>query len=207
MRRGAGAPLVLALALAWCAPAGATTVPDLSVSEMATRSELIFTGRVVDQSSHLDRQVIDGRTSVRVLTDTTFAVEQVLKGEKVRTFTLTQIGGTAGEGTERRTQVIWGQATFTVGESVVLFLEHADTGRWVVTGLAQGKYTLHGDLAVRGNWSAEREKVRAARVRTLIGVSTPDRLPLNQLEALIRGERPAPTPVKVVRTPQVEVAP
>ncbi len=205
MRRLAIVPLVFALALGFAAPALATTLLELDVPEMAQRSELVFVGRVVGQSSRLDRDA----EGIRVLTDTAFAVDRVLKGEKIRDFTLTQIGGTAGEGTERRTQVVHAQAAFQVGESVVLFLERTTTGRLVPTGMEQGKYTLspgEPPLAVRQSYKPRAAKVREARVKTFAGAPLDgDRLTLPQLEALIRGERPVPAPVRVLRTPQVSL--
>jgi hypothetical protein len=199
------APMVLALALGLAAPAGATTLLELSVPEMTQRSELVFVGRVVGQTSRLDRSA----EGVRVLTDTTFAVDRVLKGEKVRDFTLTQIGGTAGEGVERRTQVVHAQAAFAVGESVVLFLERTATGRLVPTGMEQGKYALSADdppLAVRQSYKPRAAKLQEARVKTFAGAPlNGDRVTLPQLEAIVRGEKPVPAPVRVIRTPQVSL--
>lgn len=212
--RRPGRAVVAAALLAWmsAAPAEATTVLELSVAEMAERSEVVFVGRVTRQSSRLDVRIEDGIRTVRVWTDTTFAIERVLKGTKRRELTLAQLGGEAGEGTDRIRQVVHGLPTFTVGEEVVVFLERTDTGRLVVTGLAQGKYTLRPDpaggppIAVRSTAGLHTVGRRNKRIRRLVGVPpTEDRLTLPQLEALVRGERPVPAPVRIFRTPQVSI--
>jgi hypothetical protein len=109
--------------------------------------------------------------------------------------------------------VVPGYARFKVGERVMLFLERADTGQLVVTGLAQGKYTLTTD-AKSGVVIAERDLdglhqlgKRPARVFANVP-QNPNRMTLGQLLNVVKGERPpAFNPPKVLRhsTPQLSV--
>ncbi|MCA9540849.1 MAG: hypothetical protein KC620_18240 [Myxococcales bacterium] len=193
--------LVAALAVLIAGGAGAATVRTLTAGELAARSELIFIGTVTAQRSRLETQ------PVRVWTDTTFRVEQVVKGDKLdHEWRLTQLGGVVGEGADRIGQDVPGYARFAVGERVFLFLERTSTGRLVPTGLAQGKYVLIDD-AKSGVTMAARD----LRGLHLLG-AMPDKrvagmprdwnqLPLADLLAIARGERPGPTPLHVVRRP------
>jgi hypothetical protein len=197
--------LKLALAAALLlGTAQAATVVRLQPGAMAEQSELIFIGTVTGQRSALEE------SPGRVFTHTTFAVEQTVKGEKQSTFTLRQLGGVVGEGVSQIGTVVPGYAQFAVGERVLVFLERTDTGRLVVTGLAQGKYTLQTDpksgqvLAVRdleGLHLVGRapEKVFAGMPENF------DRLLLPDLLAVVAGKRPAPFAPKVVRTPMVSL--
>jgi hypothetical protein len=133
-----------AAALLFASAASAATVLRLEPGALAEQSALIFIGTVAQQDARLQ---VEPR---QVFTDTVFAVDEVLKGKladgnpragESKTFTLTQLGGAVeGYGTQ-----VPGYARFSVGERVMLFVERADTGRLVVTGLAQGKYTLSDD--------------------------------------------------------------
>lgn len=188
--------------------ASAATVQHLSLGELAERSEQVLIGTVIRQESRLERD------PVQIFTDTELAVERVLKGprEKGPPLVLTQLGGTAGAGTERRTQRIAGYPEFAVGERVLVFLERTDTGRLVVTGLAQGKYTLVTDpksgetLAVRAvhglHYVGQRQRPQAVIEGAPVD---PDRVPLGQLLDIIDGRRPRAVAPRVLGpvTPQV----
>lgn len=175
--------------------AEAATVRALSPGQLAERSALIFIGTVERQES---RFVADQN---HVVTETVFRVEQVVKGsDKHRArFALTQLGGTVGEGQHQRATHVPGYARFTAGERVMLFLEPTSTGRLVPTGLAQGKYRLKGDPAT-GETMAYRDLEglhmagRGPVVHLMGAPQDPNRLPLGQLLAIARGERPS-TPI------------
>ena len=197
----AAAPLAVALLLG---SAQAATVIRLAPGAMAERSELVFIGTVAEQRSALEER------PARVFTYTTFQIEQVVKGEKQSAFTLRQLGGVVGEGVAQVGTVVPGYARFAVGERVVVFLERTDTGRLVVTGLAQGKYLLQTDtksgqvLAVRDLEGLH--LVGEAPTRVFAGVPANfDRLPLADLLAVVAGRRPVPVAPKVVRTRQVSL--
>lgn len=202
-------PVALALLLVGSGAATATTMLDLSVSELSERSDLVFIGTVthvkmvqVNEAPTLAQQPV-----LKVRTDVTFEVERVLKGKVQRaTFELSQWGGTAGEGRARITQVVHGYPSFEAGERVVLFVETADTGVRVVTGLSQGKYRI--SKAADGSEWAERGgddhghtvQHRLKPDAVLLGApESATRMQLGQLEALVRGDRPARLPVKLIR--------
>ncbi len=186
-------------------PAEAATARALSPGQLADRSALVFIGTVERQSS---RFVAEGN---RVVTDTVFAIEQVVKGpdKHRRTFELTQLGGAVGEGMHRRATEVPGYARFSVGERVLLFVEPTSTGRLVPTGLAQGKYRLQGTpgtdkvMAVRDLDGLH--VVGAGPVRHLAGVPRdPNRMALGQLLRIVRGERPVdPVPLRRLTTQDV----
>lgn len=186
------------------APAEAATVRALSPGQLADRSTVVFIGTVERQSSRFEAE------ANHVVTETVFAVEQVVKGEKAqRQITLTQLGGSVGEGQHRRATEVPGYARFTVGERVMLFLEPTTTGRLVPTGLAQGKYRLEGQpgsdktMAVRDLDGLH--LVAGGPVRHLFGVpQDPNHLTLDQLLRIVRGERPVdPVPLRRAMTTDV----
>lgn len=205
MRWGHACAVALAL---WVSSAGAATVEGLTPRALVERSEVVFIGTVQSAES---RYVPE---EMAVVTDFSFAVEQVVKGpdKTLRHFELTQLGGEVVEAGNRVTQAVPGYAQFTAGERVMLFLERTATGRLVPTGLAQGKYTLHDDpknervVAVRDTHDLNILGNRADR--RLLGVpETPNRMTLDQLMRVVRGQRPV-EPVRVIRpalpeTPQI----
>ena len=118
----------------------AATVKKLSIDQLTKLSTLIFRGRV---SASETREMRDGS----LWTQTTFEVIDVWKGDprEVRAgseWTLNARGGELGAGITWRKQVIHGAPTFTIGEEVLLMIERSSRGTSVITGLAQGKYTL-----------------------------------------------------------------
>ena len=206
--------------------AQAAVAKSASIHDMARQSEVVFVGRVTDVES---RKIVVAPTTdpdqraFEVWSDIIFAVERVLHGRAdvvgpAQRLVLTQRGGEAGSGPERVRQIIGGYPQFTVGERVVVFLERTDTGRLVVTGMAQGKYTLTLDpstgqeIAARDLTGLTRVGGRAPGTLALAGRPlTHDRLPLLQLEALVRGDRPIPRPLSLtpveptIQTPRITV--
>ena len=89
--------------------------PRWSVAELGGFSDVILTGNVVS--------VVPGTDgSGSIYTYVTIAVDDVLKGPVVappRQVVVKQLGGTIGT----LPQVVWGQALFTPGEEVLVFLE------------------------------------------------------------------------------------
>ncbi len=192
--------LAVCLGLIFVSSAAAygATVQALGPQALAERSEQIFIGVVSAQTTYAKR------APAQVWTRTVFDVERAIKGPTLPEVVLEQLGGTHGEGADRLHQVVHGYPRFSVGERVLLFLERTDSGRLVVAGLAQGKYTLAsdgpegavvatrdvGDLALRG----ARPKADAH----VAGVPrSHNQLLLTHLESLIDGLRPIPTPMMV----------
>ena len=186
--------------------AHAATVELLNLKELSERSAVVLVGEVVEQSTYL----IGPPHSV--FTRTQFRVDERLKGEVPNLWTLEQLEGTVGTGDERLEQKVPGYARFIVGERVVLFLERTDTGRLVVTGLAQGKYRLK---SIAGQTIAMRsldglEMVNTSRAADIHLAGVPrngNRIPLNQLKEIVGGSAPTPTPLRIVRPGERPVFP
>lgn len=192
--------ILFSLALGLATGAMAATVEPQSLGQLVALSERVFVGTVTAQAARLE--------GGRVVTDTRFAVEHALKGDKSPTFALTQAGGTVGE----QTTHVPGYPRFAVGERVLLFVERADTGALVVAGMAQGKFSLAPDpktgalIATRDVSDLHFVHGRNAPDRTFAGTPAGvDRVALAQVAALIDGgARPRPYIPTVVRarTPQ-----
>lgn len=196
-----GAPVALGVVALAPSSARATTVRDQSIFQMSQRAERVVVGRVTDVKTWLDTS-----RGARVFTEATVVVDSAIKGDaEPKVLHLRQLGGTAGEGTQRRSQYIPGSPIWTKGESVVLFLEHTDTGRLVTSGLAMGKYALSPD--VHGRIIARRDAHDMVRIhgrmrpeRFFVGApQSEDVLPLDDLKRLVRGESLPRVFPKVVR--------
>lgn len=115
-------------------PASATTVLDVSVEEMASTTPLIVRGVVTDRSVGWSD---DG---LRIETRTRIRVTGPLKGPVLPEVVVRQSGGELdGVG-----MFIPGDASFTVGEEVVVFLEpHPGIlNEWVLVAMAAAKFTV-----------------------------------------------------------------
>src|ERR1043165_8567598 len=93
----------------------ATTVEELSLSDLAIRSRSIVQGTVRSTEARwtTDRKLI--------LTTTMVEVHETLKGQPPRFVSVTTLGGRIGSSE----LVVAGMPVFKVGESVVVFLEDA----------------------------------------------------------------------------------
>ena len=115
--------------------ASATTVISLSIEKMAKESDVIVRGVVTQKKSEWNK----ART--RIYTLTTLQVGERLKGGQkiVDQLTIRQLGGEIdGIG-----QMVVGNARFSMGEEVLVFLEkHPTDDVYVVLGMAQGKYSI-----------------------------------------------------------------
>lgn len=212
-----GAALVAGAVTLAGAGAHATSLLEARVPEMAARSERVVLARVVSvRSDKVDTTrergvVVKG---ARVVTTTELQVIRTLKGAETPTVvTLAELGGTAGEGTQRITQTIHGMPSWRAGEEVVVFLERTDTGRLVVSSLSRGKYTVErrADGQVIVTRAADDLFVVGRHRkpdRYFLGAPASDeRMTLSQLEDLVAGRTPRPAPPKVLRGPRVLTLP
>jgi len=200
-----GVALALAVGLGAPAPSSATTVLDQSVSDLTASADRVVVARVNDVRSWMDHS-----GGVRISTAVSLEVVEALKGPiEPRLVELVQPGGTAGEGSQRKTQSIPGSPRWAEGETVLVFLEKADTGRVVTSGLSMGKYTVSsgpdGELTARRDVSElHRLYPRRAPERVVLGAApSEDALPLSALRRLIKGERVLAFPkvLRPARTP------
>lgn len=125
-------PVLLGFWLA--APAGATTLVRMSLSQLAQASSTIVQGRVVTQATRTNA----GNT--RVYTYTTVQLEKTLKGQPASTITIEQPGGTVGNFHVR----VPGTALLRPGTQYVLFLEPAAaSGTYHLVGMMQGAFRVY----------------------------------------------------------------
>lgn len=132
--------LVLAwlLGLAIVSPATAMTVLPLYLDEMIDGSAVAFQGTCVDNRTELDP------ATGLVVTYTTFAVREPLKGDVGMTHVIKQVGGRLADGTTGFQ--IKGVPTFAPGQEYVVFLTGVSSvGFSSPVGLAQGRFTVVQD--------------------------------------------------------------
>jgi len=130
--------LLAVCALAVCGGAARADVgPRWSDDQLAGFSSAIVAGRVTSIGTGRDL-----RTGA-VHTYVTVAVETVFKGDIAeREIVVKQLGGRIGD----QVSLVFGQAEFAAGESVLLFLEVRPRDRTLyTTALWQGKWTLERD--------------------------------------------------------------
>jgi hypothetical protein len=115
--------------------AGAATVRPMGLDEVIDSATTAFQGTCIGNRSERDAQ-----TNL-IVTYTTFAVDDVLKGTVPATHTIKQIGGTlASEGMGFRVE---GIPTFAVGQSYVVFLAGVSSaGFSSPIGLGHGQFTV-----------------------------------------------------------------
>jgi hypothetical protein len=114
----------------------ATQTRKLSLEELAKKSELIVTGRVIDKQSEWNKE------KTRIYTRVTISVDEYHKGESSENaITVTLLGGEVGDVGELYT----GTARFEKDEDVVLFLRKDLKGNLRVAGSNQGKYGIRTD--------------------------------------------------------------
>ena len=143
----------LALNLSMVSSANATSLLPLTLEQLSTRAELIFYGRVTENTTTRDEQ------SGQIATQTTFEVIELIKGEAADRHTIKQIGGQLKEtGTTLRIQ---GVPRYIVGESYVIFLpEKSSLGFSSPLGLYQGSFsvsTIDGEQVVSNGRQLEQE--------------------------------------------------
>jgi hypothetical protein len=116
----------------WAASAGATTLIRLETPDLARKSELVVRGKVSRADAHWTG---DHR---RIVTDVEIEVAESFKGQAPKTVVVEQPGGVVGDIGQR----VDGIARFDPGEEVVVFLERRPGDRFLVTGMAQGKFRV-----------------------------------------------------------------
>jgi hypothetical protein len=134
MRRTASA-LALGGAIAFAAPAGATTVLKVDVADMTRLSEFVVRARVLA----VDNVHVKGPDE-GIFTDVTVAVDEVYRGVNAPSvLKLRLMGGLGDNGIAMR---VPGMPSFKVGEEAVLFLEKSANG-YVPSGLEQGVWRIY----------------------------------------------------------------
>jgi hypothetical protein len=112
-------------------PLSATTVQRLSLDDMVAKAETIVIGRVINSQSSWTK---NGKL---ILTQTTFEVQEGLKGVATKTVTITTVGGRVGNAVLH----VSGMPSFQPDETAVIFLERSNN-YLTVLGLSQGKFSI-----------------------------------------------------------------
>jgi hypothetical protein len=127
---------LLWLALFLAGAARATTVLPLSLDDIVATSAVAFEGTCLE-----NRTERDAATNL-IVTYTTFAVHDVIKGSPGSTYTIKQVGGELPQ--SGLAFKVHGVPTFAPGEDYVVFLAGiSDKGFSSPIGLAQGRFTVH----------------------------------------------------------------
>jgi hypothetical protein len=122
--------LIVAIAL----PALAATGRRLSFEQLCAGAD----GIAIVETLSVRSFELDGR----ILTATTFAVKESLKGKLSPTVEVIQLGGR----TKHLATRVAGMPTFVPGEKAVVFLERpGDSTHFVIYGLEQGKLPIQAD--------------------------------------------------------------
>lgn len=131
---------VVSCLLALAGTAGAASVRPLPLGEIIDTATVAFQGTCI--ANRTERE----EATNLVVTYTTFAVKDVLKGTVPGTYVIKQIGGEMPEG--ELSYRVDGVPTFVVGEDYVVLLAGVSTaGFSSPIGLAQGKFTVQRDAS------------------------------------------------------------
>lgn len=140
-RRVSGLAVLLTIAslFMFASSASATVMTYQDTADLVEISDAIVHGEVVDQRTYFDKQ------QGFVVTDVTLKVKHTFLGKATDTVTFQQWGGDY-DGQRRH---IPGDATFTDGEEVVVFL-HTKDGITSLSALGQAKYAVkrNGDQSL-----------------------------------------------------------
>src|SRR5262249_41420313 len=132
MSRSTVAIAALVLCLVLPPQALASSMLHQNIDSLTQSSDAVVRGKVRATQS---RWSADHK---RIITEVTIEVAEFFKGAGSSTLVVQQPGGEIdGIG-----QKVSGLASFSEGEEVVLFLEHLETNKYRVAGMAQGKYRV-----------------------------------------------------------------
>lgn len=122
---------VLSLGL-FVSTASATVMKYADLEKLVEISDIIVYAKVTDQKTYFDKQ------QNRIVTDTTFTVEQNFLGKVGDKVTIQQWGGTY----KGKTLIIPGDAHFDQGEETIVFLHKGPDGVVALSALGQSKYSV-----------------------------------------------------------------
>ena len=136
--------------LALAGTASAASVRPVALGELIDASAVAFEGTCVG-----NRTERDAATNL-VVTYTTFAVKDVLKGDVAQTHVIKQVGGKMPDG--QPSFSIAGVPNFSVGQDYVVFLAGVSSaGFSSPVGLAQGRFSVRRDKTAAAEVSNGRD--------------------------------------------------
>ena len=135
----------------------------LSIERLTREAALVVQGQVANKSVFRDG-------SGRIVTEVKVRVSEVWKGEWAEsTLPLLHSGGILGEQAAR----VIGQAQYTPGEEVILFLTPVPGGKFVTIGMSWGKFEV-------------RETSTGAKQAVQSGVESPTPISISELKKQIQ---------------------
>jgi hypothetical protein len=166
--------LLVMLAVVAAAPALAAEAYAVSVEDLARTSDAVVRGRVDGSVAELsdDKQ--------RVYTTYDLRIGTTLRGRTPSVVRVMVPGGVVG----RLGQRVDGAPSLGRGEDVVLFLKRAGPDAYVVTGLAQGKFSVAGAVA-----RPDLSHLHFVRTSVRAGERRSEEMPLPELERRVRTAR------------------
>ncbi|MSV27505.1 MAG: hypothetical protein EXQ52_01990 [Bryobacterales bacterium] len=133
----------------------AAVVPEMSLEELTTQSQIIVHGRVLRSWSEWDAK------HQNIWTHHEIEVLDRLSGSVQKTVVASEPGGTVDGLTMR----ISGEVPYAPREEVLVFLYRTPIGYLRATGYGQGKYTIHG-ARIRSHSGGVELAIPAGRTRT-----------------------------------------
>jgi hypothetical protein len=157
----------------------ASMVERFTLEKMVQKSSKIVIGRFLSTESRWN----DKKTLI--LTYSTFAIDEDLKGQSNGVITVVTIGGTV----DGITQAVAGMPQFKANQGALLFLEPSGKGAWQTLALSQGHFQIIRDP--KTGIQEAIHKMSGLQVynpadHTMTTEETPSRIPLNQLVERIR---------------------
>ncbi len=134
--------LIVAILVGWAAiPGRATTLVRMSLQQLAQASSTVVRGRVISQESRWNAQ------HTQIITLTTIASGQTLKGNAGPMLVVEQMGGVVGH----IRSWVPGTAMLRPQSEYVLFLQTSRTHaqRYLLVGMAQGAFRIYRDATTR----------------------------------------------------------
>ncbi len=119
----------------------AMTVIPPTFDQLVTDAEFIFQGTVTDTRS----EWMGEGAQRHIVTFVTFSVEDALKGELGKNYTIRMLGGTVGD----ETIEIADAPRFKPGDRDILFVEHNNSQFIPLVGIMHGRFRVQTDTAGR----------------------------------------------------------
>lgn len=178
--------LVLLACGGWSLPVSASPFPPLSIEELTAQAQLVVRGQVLRRSCQQDE-------AGRIYTRVELQVKEVWKGQHAQPqLILVHGGGVLGE----KRAVVTGQADYTPGEEVVVFVVFNARGEAVSIGLRQGKFRVEtpaGGEAQAANGFAHAPPARPGGAALAAEEAAPrTRLPLAELRRRVKNAEVKP---------------
>lgn len=154
------------------APAFATTVMKMDLSELVSKSDAIVQGTVESVDMRWENQSIYTYTSIRV--------DEGMKGGPRRAILLKHPGGKIGS----LHLDIPGMPVFKQGDQVIVFARDRKDGTFDLVGLGQGKYDVVNNFAITNSAGVRMLDPQTGQFSEAGPV---DRKPVDSFKAQIRG--------------------